>query len=172
MNEFIVLSSKFFNTILLLILDCFHVKRSDEQKERQLEFIKFCVVGFTNTVIAFVIYVISLKTLQGLKIFTSADYLISNVISWVLSVFWSFIWNRKCVFQTDNGTNRSFLQDLLKSYCSYALTGLLLNNVMLFFLVTKLEMGKVVALLFVLPISIPANFLLHKFWIFRKGSIS
>ncbi len=162
--------SNLIYTILIKITALFHIQVLPKQMQTLMQFVKFGVVGLSNTIIGYLVYLLSLFALRGMQVSESVNYLIANIISWVVGVFWSFIWNRQCVFQEGKEEAGSFIPSLLKAYCSYALTGIFLNNVLLYFEVSKLGISEVIAPVFVLIISIPVNFLLNKFWTFRSSA--
>lgn len=145
----------------------FHLKITDENWEKFLQFVKFGIVGLSNTVISYVIYVISLLLFQRGGLFPSVDYLIAQVIAFVLSVLWSFYWNRKYVFEADND-RVPWPQALLKTYISYAFTGLFLNSVLSVLWVQWVGIPKLFAPIINLLVSVPINFVLNKFWAFRS----
>ena len=132
-----------------------------------LQFVKFGIVGVSNTIISYVIYVISLLVMQRAGLWPKADYLVAQSISFFLSVLWSFYWNRRYVFKAS--TDRvPWPQALLKSYISYAFTGLFLNSVLSIFWVQVIHMSKLVAPIANLLLSVPVNFFLNKLWAFRE----
>ena len=96
---------------------------------------------------------------------TGFEYLIAFFISFVLSVLWSFYWNKNFVFKLRQNTN--LFQALLKTYISYSLTGLILSGIMLYVLVDILGFSEVFAPLVILMITVPLNFFLNKFWSFK-----
>ena len=168
MERLISEASKHIHALLMKILSALHIRLKDEQQQSLVQFIRFGLVGLSNTILGYLLYLLFLLILKRLSLPDSMDYLISNVISWILCVFWSFIWNRRCVFDAGYDTGVTFVSALFKAYCSYALTGLLLNNLLLYIEVEKLHIPKVIAPFLVLIISIPLNFLLNKFWTFRR----
>lgn len=87
----------------------------------------------------------------GIKI----DYIIANVISWLLSVLWSFYWNNKFVFKKEDGEKRNIWAALFKTYVSYGFTGLILNNILLVLWISVLHMNKMIAPIINLIINIP-----------------
>ena len=97
----------------------------------------------------------------------SWDIYVASVVSFVLSVLWSFYWNNRFVFKSDKG-QRSIFKSLLKTYISYGFTGFILANALLFLWVNILHIPKTIAPLISLVITVPANFLLNKFWAFRN----
>lgn len=74
-------------------LGIFHKKLTDSQWEAFMQFVKFGLVGLSNTLLTYVVYAI-LVTL-GLH------YQLSNVISYAAGIFNSYYWNNKYVFQED-----------------------------------------------------------------------
>ena len=145
----------------------FHLKLSNEKWETFLQFVRFGIVGASNTVISYLLYVISLLVMRKLKVSPSVDYLIAQFIGFVLSVLWSFYWNRKMVFKADNDKVPWF-QALVKTYISYAFSGLFLSTVLSIIWVQFIGIDKMIAPVLNLVISVPINFILNKFWAFKE----
>jgi len=139
-----------------------------EIKKGVMEFVKFGIVGLSNTLISYFIYLIVLNTLDSLGIFVQFDYFIANIVAFVLSVLWSFYWNNKYVFKVEDGKERNIVSALIKTYMSYAFTGLLLNNVLAYVWIDMLSINKNVAPLITLIISVPINFVMNKLWAFKS----
>lgn len=165
------MSDKFFGLIEAVMRFVFErilrLKLSQEQYAGLLQFVKFGIVGLSNTVISYVIYVISLVALQSMEVLPKIDYLVAQFIGFVLSVLWSFYWNNKFVFQ-DNDGGRNILQVLLKTYLSYAFTGLFLNSILSFVWVEIFQWSKMIAPIINLLVSVPLNFIMNKFWAFKS----
>lgn len=132
------------------------------------QFIRFGIVGLSNTIISYLIYIVCLKLFERFGLFLKADYVISSVIAFLLSVLWSFYWNNKYTFKKENGEYRSVWKALFKTYLSYALTGLILNNIFLYIWVEMLGISKSIAPIINLLVTVPLNFILNKYWAFRK----
>lgn len=148
------------------VFDLFKLKISEENWNKFLQFIKFGLVGVSNTLISYVIYVVSLMLFEKNGIFSSFDYIAAQVIAFFISVLWSFYWNRKFVFEAEESV--SWPKALLKTYISYAFTGIFLSNVLLVLWVQILHISKLIAPIINLVVSVPLNFILNKFWAFRK----
>lgn len=71
---------------------------TDNVYETFMQFIKFGIVGLSNTGISYLIYAGSLIWFRHLNMFSESDYLIAQFVAFVLSVLWSFYWNNKMVF--------------------------------------------------------------------------
>ncbi|NLL91885.1 MAG: GtrA family protein [Ruminococcaceae bacterium] len=123
------------------------------------QFIKFGLVGVSNTLISYVTYAV--------LVYFGVQYVFANVIAFVISVLNSFYWNNKFVFKKEKDETRSVFRSLLKTFISYASTGLILANFLLLILVEKFKISKYLAPVFILVVTIPLNFLLNKFWAFK-----
>lgn len=149
------------------VFNLFNKNLTDEMFETIMQFIKFGIVGVSNTIISYVIYIGSLSFLNKLSNF-KFNYLISSLLSFVLSVLWSFYWNNKYVFLDSNDKKRSLWKTLIKTYISYSFTGLFLNNILLILWVEVLHVSQSIAPLVNLIISVPLNFVINKFWAYKQ----
>lgn len=125
------------------------------------QFIRFCIVGLSNTILSYFIYSILLLLFRKIFIL-SLDYLIAQILAFILSVAWSYYWNSKFVFKQKNSVS-----SLLKTYISYFFSGIFLNTILLYFWVDMLNISEFIGPIFNLIISVPVNFLLNKFWAFK-----
>lgn len=139
---------------------------TDKTRQTFKEFLQFGLVGVSNTVVSYLLYVVTLVLVS--KSGVTFDYIIANVVSWVLSVLWSFYWNNKFVFKKEEGEYRNIWAALFKTYVSYGFTGLILNNVLSVIWVSVLHVSKMIAPIINLIINIPINFFLNKIWAFGK----
>lgn len=144
------------------------IKKDLTDKKRQTfkEFLQFGLVGVSNTIISYLLYVVTLLLVSksGVKF----DYIIANIVSWLLSVLWSFYWNNKFVFKKEEGEKRNIWAALFKTYVSYGFTGLILNNILSVLWVSVLHISKMLVPIINLVISIPINFFMNKLWAFGK----
>ncbi len=145
------------------------IKLSDERWNDLLQFLRFGLVGLSNSALSYILFLISLWLFQKFDIWPQVDYLIAQLIGFMISVLWSFYWNRKFVFHAEN---LPWPRALLKTYLSYAFSGIVLNSVLSIIWVQGLGIPKVVAPILNLVVSVPVNFLLNKFWAFRKPKAS
>lgn len=153
----------------LLGIMCKKLKKelSEQTLAAWMQFIKFGIVGVSNTIISYLLYVISLFCFQTFGFFPKSDYILAQVISFFLSVLWSFYWNHKVVFVQEEEKKRSVWKALLKTYLSYSFTGLFLNSILLMVWVQKLHISEFLAPIINLIFSVPINFFINKFWAFR-----
>jgi len=142
-----------------------HIPLKEDTLQSLVQFVKFGLVGVTNTAVSYVINILVLKLLQPYHL--PWDYVAGNVVAFVLSVLWSFYWNNKYVFRKGEGQTRNLGKALLKTYVAYGLTGIVLANVLSWVWINVFGISKYVAPLINLVISIPLNFIINKFWAFR-----
>ena len=132
------------------------------------QFIRFGLVGVSNTVIGYIIYALSLKGLRLFNIFPSCDIYIAQFIMFVLSVAWSFYWNNRFVFKGKTKSKKDLLIALLKTYVSYAFTSLFLSELLLALWVKVLGINEFIAPILNLVITVPLNFFIQKYWAFKN----
>ena len=130
-----------------------------------LQFIKFGIVGISNTLISYILNIGTILILYSAKV--NWDIYAGNVVAFILSVLWSFYWNSKYVFKSENCENRVWWKSLLKTYVSYAVSGLVLANILSWLWVDMLDISKFIAPLINLIITVPINFALNKYWAFQ-----
>lgn len=141
---------------------------TEAQRKTIVQFIKFGIVGLSNTLISYAIYMICLLLFQNVGIFPRINYLIAQIIAFLLSVLWSFYWNNRMVFVLEEGGKRSLWRSLLKTYVSYSFTGLFLNSILLVLWVNILGISEFIAPIINLLVSVPLNFIINKFWTFKS----
>lgn len=127
------------------------------------QFLRFGMVGLSNTLIAYALNIAALTVLRKYEL--SWDYIAANTISFFLSVAWSFFWNNRLVFKSSK--EDSIWKKLVKTYLSYALTGIVLSNILSWLWIEKLNISKYIAPLLNLILTVPVNFALNKFWAFK-----
>ena len=133
-------------------------------KDSFIQFIKFGIVGLSNTVIGYGIYVVSLYIFRRFGLFNNIDIYVAQFVMFVLSVLWSFYWNKKKVFIK---SKESIFNSLVKTYITYGFTTFLLSEVLLVLWVRVFNINEYIAPLLSLIITVPLNFIIQKFWVFR-----
>lgn len=146
--------------LYVCVFKVLHIRLNQRQWRSLMQFVQFGMVGFSNTVISYVVYIV-LITL-------GIHYLPASIIGFVASVINSFYWNNRYVFAANEGEQRSLWKSFCKCFFSYAGTGLILNNILLIIQIRFLGWSKQIAPLLNLIITIPLNFVLNKLWAFRR----
>lgn len=150
-----------------ILIDKLHFKFLEKKWDLFFQFVKFGIVGVSNTLISYMLYTSGLLIMRYFMLFGQMDYLVAQIVSFILSVLWSFFWNNRMVFVLEEGKKRSIWRALLKTYVSYSFTGLFLNSILLVLWVQVLGISEFIAPFINLIISVPTNFLINKFWAFR-----
>lgn len=153
------------------------------KKKLTKQIISFGLVGAMNAVVSYATYVIAITL--------GAHYLVASILGYVISVFNAWIWQYFVVFR-EGGVKggQVWWRSLIKTYITYATTGLILNNILLFLmldvihienflewtlqwaaiinLTTARDVAEYIAPIIVMIIAIPINFCMNKFWAFRE----
>lgn len=142
--------------------------KNQKLKETIIQFIKFGIVGGINTVLSYGI------TNLCYYVFHFHEQ-VSNLIAFVITVFISFVLNGKFVFnkdakneETEKNKKNGFWKPLFKVYASYSITGIFLTAILLYIEEQKLGIPHYIATLMNLVITVPLNFILNKFWAYKK----
>lgn len=163
-------------------------KQKESFKSIFIQFIKFGLVGVSNTIVSGLIYFLFNQ------VFFPGIWLLASIVSWVISVFWAFMLQNVFVFKEDqNAEHRVWWKTLLKTYTAYAFTGLFLSNILLFLWVNVIDIAQYcepiiaffarIHIVFLgdkatfssnmgwflnMIVSIPLNFIINKFWAYRQ----
>ncbi len=140
-----------------------------QRKELFFQFIKFCLVGISNTVISYGIEMLCYYVLFAhLGWHERTRIIIATILAFVISVANSYFWNNRYVF-TDAGRKifREHLLSFLKMASCYALTGLLLSPLLKVWIHER-GIAYWLASLLTLVVTVPLNYLLNKLWAFNR----
>ena len=144
-------------TVCAGFLKLFHKELTKEQFQPVLQFVKFGIVGVSNTLISLGVYY-AVILICGEK-----WYIAGNILGFVVSVLNSYYWNSKYVFNMQEDR----LRTLIRTFAAYG-TNLLLGTFLLWLFVERLGISPFIAPIFNLIITIPLNFVLNKFWVMKK----
>ena len=125
-------------------------------KEVLVQFIKFGIIGASNTLISTAIYYVFVWIDPNL-------YFLGNVVGWIVSVFNSFYWNNRFVFKN---SEFSWWKKLLRTYLAYG-GSFVVGSITLAVMVSGLGVSEWLAPWLNMVITIPLNFILNKFWAFK-----
>lgn len=124
-----------------------------------LQFVKFGIVGLSNTLIAYAVY--------AACVWLGCHYLVANGLGFVVGVLNAYYWSDRYVFKKEEGETRSALWTLVKTYLAYGATGLLLASLLLYVYVDRWQVSAYLAQLLVLVVTVPLNFIINKCWSFK-----
>lgn len=119
-------------------------------------FIKFAIVGFGNLFVSLITYYV--------LIYFSINYQIANIGGFITGSLNGYIWNKIWVFKNSNRDMAS----IIKFYLTYLSTWLL-SALLLYIWVEKLGISDKIAPVINVFIATPINYLLNKYWVFKKN---
>lgn len=139
------------------LLEKLGVQNRSELLSLLWQFIKFGIIGASNTIVSTSIYYLFIWMDPKL-------YFVGNVVGWIVSVFNSFYWNNRFVFTK---SEFSWGQKLLRTYLAYG-GSFIVGSITLVVLVRVLGVSAWLAPWINIVITIPLNFILNKFWAFKS----
>jgi len=149
--------------IYFFLYKVFRLKLSEENYAKFLQFVQFALVGVSNSVIYYLLYLLFLKL--GLY------YQVANFLGFSISVLNSFYWNSVYVFRTEDEKKEPWWKVLLKTYISYAGTGLVLGSFLLWFWVAICHFPEAIGPILNIFITTPINFVINKFWAYKDKDV-
>lgn len=149
------------------------------------QFIKFGIVGLFNSIINYIIYAICIKI--GLH------YVLANTIGFIIVIFIAYLLQTRFVFIEDtNGKQQVWWKILIKTYMSYAFSGLILTNILSFLWLDIFDLSAIIrpiyqlsysyftwedeytCLKYMVPffnviITMPINYIINKYWTYKQN---
>ena len=155
----------------------------NEKLSSLIQFIKFGLVGVSNTAISYGIemlcYYVLFKNTKFIGILNllallgistdgnNVKIVITTIIAFVVSVSNSYFWNNRYVFGSGKKSFSEHFKTYFKTFACYGITGLILSPIIKI-LLTKISVPFFIASLGALVITIPLNFVMNKFWAFKS----
>lgn len=130
-----------------------------------MQVIGFALVGFSSALVNLGVYNLALWGLQALGLFAGFDFLVAQFFGFVISVAWAFVLNRSFVFRSSAAP---WKECLIKVYVVYSVTGIGLSSLLSLLWVHVLGIPKEVVTIINDILCFPVNFLLNKYWSFKK----
>ena len=129
------------------------------KRDSVIQFLKFSIVGLSNTIVSYLVY--------AALLFIGVNYIFANIVSYFAGVINSFYWNNKYVFDNERSDLSSLISSFSKLLASSAFTGLIINNILLYFWVSVLGISSILGPLLNLFVTYPLNYILSKYWAFK-----
>ena len=118
------------------------------------QFFKFSIVGILNTFIG-------LGTILILYNIYSVNYVLANVVGYILGLINSFIWNKKWTFKSKGPFSKEIIPFLITFIISY-----FANLVSVIFIVEVLKINPNISQVISMGIYTAVNFILNRKWTF------
>ena len=129
------------------------------KRDSVIQFLKFSIVGLSNTIVSYLVY--------AARCCIGVNYSVANIVSYFAGVINSFYWNNKYVFDNERSDLSSLISSFSKLLASSAFTGLIINNILLYFWVSVLGISSILGPLLNLFVTYPLNYILSKYWAFK-----
>lgn len=126
------------------------------------EIINYIFFGILTTIISLITYYVLILTI--LNPHNPIQLQISNIISWIISVTFAYITNKKYVF---NSTSKKIKKEIITFYSS-RLSTLLIDMILMFIFVTTLHLNDKIIKIFTNITVIILNYILSKIFVFKK----
>lgn len=121
------------------------------------EVISYLIFGILTTLVNIVVYTICDDVLQ-------IQYLISNAISWIVSVLFAYFTNRKYVFESHNS---SIINELVKFIGARVSTGIM-DMLLMWLFVDVLSVQSMISKIIVNVVVVILNYLFSKLFVFQE----
>ena len=141
------------------IIDRIRNNRHLQEKLIIKEIVKFALVGGFNTILDFSVYIILTRFWE----FWQKNYLLANFVSFSNAATSSYILNKTWTFRDKN--KRIYIQ--YPKFILVSVIGLLINETVLYILVTHLVIYDLLAKICAVGIAMFWNFSANKFWTFK-----
>lgn len=131
------------------------------QNQKIKKFIQYTLIGISSTIVQYIIYVIFYTLTK--------NYYLANILAFVISVFNSYVWNRRIVFC--NQATTIWWKVLIKNYVLYFSTGVIATNLLSYLMIEVWHISPYVSPIIIVLLLYPVNYLLNHFWA-HKGESS
>ena len=122
------------------------------------EIINYLIFGGLTTLISIITYALFAKVFH-------IDYLISNVLSWIIAVLFAYITNKIFVFESKSKKNVKEIT----SFFFFRVVSLIMEMVILYVFVDMLHIDDLVTKIIAQVIVIVSNYVFSKLFVFKKN---
>lgn len=122
------------------------------------EIINYLIFGGLTTLISIITYALFAKVFH-------IDYLISNVLSWIIAVIFAYITNKIFVFESKSKKN---IKEIT-SFFFFRVVSLIMEIVILYIFVDMLHIDDLVTKIIAQVIVIVSNYIFSKLFVFKKN---
>ena len=134
-----------------------------------MQVLLFAGVGISSGVVNWGVYNGVLFALRWMDWCPGFDFLIAQAFGFMISVGWAFWLNRRYVFTAPEERAAPWPEALVKVYVTYAVTGIGLSSLLSLGWVYVFGIPKEILTILNDTLCFPVNFLLNKYWSFRKS---
>ncbi len=130
-----------------------------EMYTKNKEVINYLIFGLLTFAVSMVTYYLSRLIF---------DYVVSNIISWILAVLFAYITNKLFVFESKTNNLKEIINEFIKFIGGRIFT-LILETLILYLMVDLMHINDMIVKLIAQVIVITTNYILSKLIIFKKS---
>ena len=139
----------------------FLVKWKQRLEERKLwEVFIYLFFGVLTTIVNIAVHFTCLDVFGW-------HYMVATVVSWIVSVLFAFVTNKRWVFHSKTETSIEWLMEFSK-FVFYRLLSLVMDMGSMYVLIELIHTGDIVAKIFTQVLVVVANYVFSKFLIFTR----
>lgn len=139
----------------------FLVKWKQRLEERKLwEFFIYLFFGVLTTIVNIAVHFTCLDVFGW-------HYMVATVVSWVVSILFAFVTNKRWVFHSKTETSIEWVMEFSK-FVFYRLLSLVMDMGSMYVLIELIHTGDIVAKIFTQVLVVVANYVFSKFLIFTR----
>lgn len=126
------------------------------------EIINYLIVGVLTTLVSIIIYGLFTKLFH-------VNYMVSNIISWIGSVSFAYITNKKFVFKSKCDNEKDVFIEIYQFF-KYRVFSLVIDILLMYLFVEVFSIDDMIAKVIVQFIVIALNYIFSKLFVFKKRS--
>ena len=138
------------------------------KKRGAAQVLLFALVGFSSGAVNLGVYNGVLFLLRTWGLLPGFDFLAAQFFGFMLSVLWAFLLNWRFVFTSPEERAVPWFRALVKTYLTYAATGIGLSSLLSLLWVYVFRIPKEILTVLNDALCFPVNYLLVKYWSFKK----
>lgn len=124
------------------------------------EVINYLIVGGLTTVVSILIYALFTKLFH-------VNYMISNLISWIGSVLFAYVTNKKFVFKSKCENKKKVFTEIYQFF-KYRVFSFIIDVLLMYVLVELITFDDMIAKVIVQIVVIILNYVFSKLFVFKK----
>lgn len=126
------------------------------------EVINYLIMGVFTTLVSILVYALCTRVFH-------INYMISNIISWILSVSFAYITNKKFVFRSKCDAFKDLIVEVYQFF-KYRLFSLGIDILLMYVFIELFNFDDMIAKIIVQVIVIILNYIFSKLFVFKKKS--
>ena len=138
------------------------MKKLFDLYKKYSEVLNYLIMGALTTLVSILVYALCTRIFH-------INYMISNIISWILSVSFAYITNKKFVFKSICDTFKDLIIEIYQFF-KYRLFSLVIDILLMYVFVELFNIDDMIAKIIVQVIVIILNYVFSKLFVFKKKS--